>query len=80
MEILPRKGGHPTTSCLPNRPNSCRSLNEEGCLLKRDPWPCLLDGPPSSEGVEHQRTRLKVASSIPVEVHLSSWLFFPTVD
>ena len=25
-------------------------VNEEGCLLKGDPWPCLLDGLPSSEG------------------------------
>jgi hypothetical protein len=25
-------------------------VNEEGCLLKGDPWPCLLDGLSGSEG------------------------------
>ena len=32
-------------------------------FLRLNLWPCLLDGLLGSEGIEHQRTKLKVAGS-----------------
>ena len=51
-----------------------QTVNEEGCLLKGDPWPCLLDGLPSSEG-RASAYKAEGHRFNPAEVNFSSLLF-----